>query len=209
VLKDAISTFCQTSPEKDVQNSQSNNDIVLNNKVLVHVADVGETTLVVSMVEGENCGQTTKDKFVEVAPVEEKKEADRVSMQLCTDHRNLMQLGGVEPVEQLADNIVTISAYKGGSTFLATNDSTSLLVDDCSQKPSISLPDKEIDGADTLVGSEISHSLANLEDMAKPSSLVENIEFCGLASDGHHIVKFPVGKSMEEESEMVVHFGNA
>jgi hypothetical protein len=209
VLKDAISTFCQTSPEKDVQNSQSNNDTVLNNKVLVHVADAGETTLVVSMVEGENCGQTTKDKFVEVAPVEEKKEADRVSMQLCTDHRNLMQLGGVEPVEQLADNIVTISACKGGSTFPATNDSTSLLVDDCSQKPSISLPDKEIDGADTLVGSEISHSLANLEDMAKPSSLVENIEFCGLASDGHHIVKFPTGKSMEEESEMVVHFGNA
>lgn len=209
VLKDAISTFCQTSPEKDVQNSQSNNDTVLNSKVLVHVADAGETALVVSMVEGENCGQTTKDKFVEVAPVEEKKEADRVSMQLCTDHRNLMQLGGVEPVEQLADNIVTISACKGGSTFPATNDSTSLLVDDCSQKPSISLPDKEIDGADTLVGSEISHSLANLEDMSKPSSLVENIEFCGLASDGHHIVKFPTGKSMEEESEMVVHFGNA
>jgi hypothetical protein len=76
-------------------------------------------------------------------------------------------------------------------------------------KPSISLPDKEIDGADTLVGSEISHSLANLEDMAKPSSLVENIEFFGLAFDGHHIVKFPIGKSMEEESEMVVHFGNA
>lgn len=209
VLKDAISTFCQTSPEKDVQNSQSNNDTVLNSKVLVHVADAGETALVVSMVEGENCGQTTKDKFVEVAPVEEKKEADRVSMQLCTDHRNLMQLGGVEPVEQLADNIVTISACKGGSTFPATNDSTSLLVDDCSRKPSISLPDKEIDGADTLVGSEISHSLANLEDTAKPSSLVENIEFCGLASDSHHIVKFPTGKSMEEESEMIVHFGNA
>lgn len=209
VLKDAISTFCQTSPEKDVQNSQSNNDTVLNSKVLVHVADAGETALVVSMVEGENCGQTTKDKFVEVAPVEEKKEADRVSMQLCTDHRNLMQLGGVEPVEQLADNIVTISACKGGSTFPATNDSTSLLVDDCSRKPSISLPDKEIDGADTSVGSEISHSLANLEDTAKPSSLVENIEFCGLASDSHHIVKFPTGKSMEEESEMIVHFGNA
>ena len=68
---------------------------------------------------------------------------------------------------------------------------------------------KAKDGTDTLVGSEISHSLANLEVMAKPSSLVENIEFCGLVTDGHHIVKFPTGKGMEEQSEMVVHFGNA
>jgi hypothetical protein len=39
--------------------------------------------------------------------------------------------------------------------------------------------------------------------------LVENIEFCRLATDGHHIVKFPTGKGMEEKSEMVVHFGDA
>ena len=68
---------------------------------------------------------------------------------------------------------------------------------------------KAKDDADTLVGSEISHSLANLEVMAKPSSLVENIEFCGLATNGYHIVKFPTGKGMEEQSEMVVHFSNA
>lgn len=205
----AISTFCQTSPEEDVQNSMPNNDSALNNNVLVHVADAGETALVVSMVEGENRGQTTKDKFGEVAPVEEKQDAERISMPLCIDHRNLMQLGGVETLEQLADNIITISACKGGPTFPATNDSTSLLVDECSQKPSSSLPDKEINSTDTLVGSETPHSVANLEDTVKPSSLVENIEFCGLASDSHYIVKSPTGKNMEEESEMLAYLGNA
>lgn len=204
----AISTFCQTSPEKDVQNSMPNNDTALNNKVLVHVADAGETALVVSMVEGENCGQTTEDKFREVTPVEEKQDAERVSMPLCTDHSKLMQLG-VEPVEQLADNIITISACKGGPTFPATNGSTSLLVDECSQKPSSSLTDKEINSTDTLVGSGTPQSVANLEDMVKPSSLVENIEFCGLTSDSHHIVKSPTGRNVEEESEMLACFGNA
>lgn len=210
VLKDAISTFCQTSPEKDVQNSKSNNDTVLKSKVLVCVADAGETALVVSMVEGENCGQTTKGKFGEAASVEDKQDANRVSMPLCTDHSNLMQHREVEAIDQLADNIVTISACKGGSTFPARNDSTSLLADGCSsQRPSISMPDNKIDSADALVGSETSHSVANLEDKAKPSSLVENNAFCGLASDSHHIVKSATAKGMEVDSEVLVHFGNA
>lgn len=71
----------------------------------------------------------------------------------------------------ILDNTVTISPCRGSSIFPATNYSTSLLVEDCSQEYYIPLLDKEIKGGNTLVESQIFNFVANIKDTSKPSSL--------------------------------------
>ncbi|XP_057833526.1 uncharacterized protein LOC131044252 isoform X1 [Cryptomeria japonica] len=140
LLENLNSTFCQSSPDKD-QSRKFCDDMLLNSKMSVHVADAGETAVVVSMFEGENCGPATEEEPGKVASFEDKHNANKISSALCTGQNtvNSKKHGGDELLSNFKENFVS-----KGCTAPSINDLSSGSVEDCIQIPSVAVINKEI-----------------------------------------------------------------
>ncbi|KAH9329954.1 hypothetical protein KI387_002062, partial [Taxus chinensis] len=140
LLEDLNSNFSQSSLEQD-QSCKFHDDMLSNSKMSVHVADAGETAVVVSMFESEYCVPASEENLGEVPPFEDEQNTNKISFSLCTDVEtiNPKKLVGDEPLLDLSENV-----FSKGCTFPSTTDSPLASVEDCSQTPSVAVPNKEI-----------------------------------------------------------------
>lgn len=174
VLENLSSTFCQLSPRRD-QSHKFCDDTLLNSKMSVHVADAGETAVVVSMFEGENHVSTTENEPGKAASSKAKYSVNKISSALCTGQNsaNSKKHGG----DELLSNLEEIDSE--GSTAPSMNDLSSGLVEDCIQIPSVAEPNKEIKHNSlniSMLGGEKDGSESDTQENSGDVALMEEVE---------------------------------